>query len=311
MSIYLYTVRALLWLGRYGSLSALHRVGTQLGRLGCWLRSREYRVAQRNVALCFANLDERQQSDLVRACMEHTGRGLTELAYIWNVPHEALSMIRQVEGRHYLDSALSAGKGVIVAAPHLGAWELLNLYLSSLGPFTLLFKPPQMAQFESLLTKFRGALGAQAVPANAGGVRMLLKRLKAGGMIGILPDQRPRSGEGAHADYFGHPALTMALLSRLANKTGAPVIFAYARRLDEARGYSIHFKPAPIGIADDNQDIALRALNVGVEACVQDIPEQYQWTYKRFSIYQNGQEQVYRLRQRRKSAQNQYSDDEV
>jgi KDO2-lipid IV(A) lauroyltransferase len=108
--------------------------------------------------------------------------------------------------------------------------------------------------------------------------------LSAGGVIGILPDQQPKAGEGQFAPFFGTPALTMVLLSRLAQRTGATVLFAFAERLPRGAGFRIHILPAPHGIADDDLPSAVAALNRGVEDCVCMAPAQYQWAYKRYSI---------------------------
>jgi KDO2-lipid IV(A) lauroyltransferase len=136
-----------------------------------------------------------------------------------------------------------------------------------------------------LLIKARGALAAEQVRAEgAAGVRVLFKRLTSGGVVGILPDQQPKAGEGEFAPFFDMPALTMVLLSRLAQRTGATVLFAFAERLPRGVGFRIHFLRAPEGIAAPDLPTAVAALNRGVEDCVRLAPEQYQWAYKRYSI---------------------------
>ena len=134
-----------------------------------------------------------------------------------------------------------------------------------------------------MLVRARGALPVEQVRAEGTGVRTLYKRLAAGGVVGILPDQKPRAGEGVHAPFFGTPAATMVLLPRLARRTGASVLFAFAERLPRGSGYRLHFLPAPEAIADEDLDVACAALNRGVEDCVRLAFAQYQWTYKRWS----------------------------
>jgi len=122
-------------------------------------------------------------------------------------------------------------------------------------------------------------------------VRKLYKRLVDGGVVGILPDQQPKLGDGEFAPFFGTPALTMVLLSRLAQRTGALVLFAFAERLPRGAGFRLHVLPAPPGIADPDLPTAVAALNRGVEACVRLAPAQYQWHYKRYSIRPPGETQ--------------------
>lgn len=147
----------------------------------------------------------------------------------------------------------------------------------------ILYRPPRIAAIEGLLRKVRGALAPEQVRADGAGVRALYKRLAAGGTVGILPDQKPRAGEGQFAPFFGREALTMVLLPRLAARTGATVLFAFAERLPRGAGYRIHLLPAPQGIADAQLGLACTALNRGVQDCVELAFAQYQWQYKRYS----------------------------
>src|SRR3546814_7814829 len=94
----------------------------------------------------------------------------------------------------------------------------------------MLYRPPESAIIEHYLLRVRGRPGVTQVAARSNGVRRLLRTLHAGGMVGILPDQRPKAGEGAFAPLFGIQTLTMTLLTRLAQRTGATVLFAIAER---------------------------------------------------------------------------------
>jgi KDO2-lipid IV(A) lauroyltransferase len=264
-----------------------------LGTVARWLNTREYRVTQRNAELCFSEFDAARRRRFVRASLAETGKSVMELAWLWGGDAaRALNVIRAVHGRELVDQALTRGRGVLIAAPHLGSWELLNLYLSTLAPLTILYRVPQRPELEVPLTNARTALGAEAVRAEPAGVRLLFRRLKEGRMVGILPDQRPKGGEGEDARFYGHTAKTMTLLSRLAHKTGATVLFAIARRLPKGAGFEVHFLPAPEGIADADMRVAVQALNVGLERCIALAPEQYQWTYKRLSFRRKGEPDV-------------------
>lgn len=280
-----YGIRSLLWLGGLLPLRWFHVCGEILATLARWANIREYRVARHNIELCFGHLSIAEKADYVRSALTHTAMSLAELPRLWGVnPNRALKLIREVRGLEYLQTAIRQGRGVIVAAPHLGQWELLNLYLCTQGPMALLYRQPQHSVWEPLLVSARGALGAIQIRADSSGVRQLFRCLKQNMLVGILPDQRPKGGEGEFAPFFGLPCKSMTLLSRLANKTGAPVVFGFAERLPKAAGFRLHFLPAPDGIDAANPKIAVASLHAGIEACVRLAPQQYQWTYKRFSI---------------------------
>lgn len=265
-------------------LRVLHGMGAGLG----WLMWRTGRKAARqarvNVGLARPALSDVQRECLVRQAMLEFGRSMLEMAWIWGRgARKALACVREVRGLELFEAALADGRGLIVAAPHLGCWELLNYWLCAHVRMAILYRPPHVKAVESLLRRVRGDLAPEQVRAEGAGVRTLYKRLAAGATVGILPDQKPRAGEGRIAPFFGRDALTMVLLPRLAARTDATVLFAFAERLPRGRGYRVHFLPAPEGVADADLDIACRALNHGVEQCVERAFAQYQWHYRRFS----------------------------
>jgi len=264
-------------------LRALHALGAALGRWLWLVCARPRRVIERNLSLVLTQESAETRQAQARAALAENGKALFEVARIWgNPPDAALALIREVRGEPLFDAALASGRGLIVAAPHLGCWELLNYWLASRTPLAILYRAPRQGLLEPLLLKARGALPVEQVRAEGAGVRTLYKRLAAGGVVGILPDQKPKHGEGVSAPFFGVPASTMVLLPRLANRTGAMVLFSFVERLPRGAGYRLHFLPAPDGLADDNLDRACAALNRGVEDCARLAFTQYQWAYKRF-----------------------------
>jgi KDO2-lipid IV(A) lauroyltransferase len=267
-------------------LRALHGIGAALGWLLWRLPNPLRRKAIRTLSHVETQFDGKTSHALLKPALIETGKSALELCKIWSGnPHKALELVHEVRGGEHFDAALAAKRGLIIAAPHLGCWELLNFWLCARTPIAIAYRPPRRPEIEPLLIRARGALAAEQVRAEGtAGVRALFKRLCAGGVVGILPDQQPKAGEGEFAPFFGTSALTMVLLSRLAQRTGATVLFAFAERLPKGTGFRMHILPAPDEIADTDLPTAVAALNRGVEDCVRIAPEQYQWAYKRYSI---------------------------
>jgi KDO2-lipid IV(A) lauroyltransferase len=276
-------LHALLWLLGRLPLRVLHALADGLAGLLRLLGRREVAITRRNLALAEAALPG--ASGWWREALRASVRTLLETARFWTRPaRDNLALVREAQGAELLAAAQAAGRGVIVAAPHLGNWELLNQWLATQGPIAIVYRPPRQRWLEDLLRAARGRPGVTQVRAEAAGVRQLFRTLKEGGTVGILPDQQPKQGDGEFAPFFGVEALTMTLLPRLAHKAGAVVLFGWAERLPRAAGFRIHLTPAPEDIADPDPARALRALNRGVEDCVRLAPAQYQWGYKRWSI---------------------------
>jgi KDO2-lipid IV(A) lauroyltransferase len=264
-------------------LPVVHAFGALAGNILWMLHGRARRIAARNLSLVLTQKDAETRQRLARASLVETGKAAAETAIVWGrPPRKALALIREVRGETLFDAARASGKGLIVAAPHLGCWELVNYWLAERSPLSIVYRAPRQSAIEPLLLAVRGRVPVEQVRASGAGVRALYRRLAAGGVVGILPDQRPKQGEGVIAPFFGVPALTMVLLSRLAQRTGANVLFAFAERLPRGHGFRLHFLKAPPDIADADLARACAALNRGVERCVDIAFAQYQWTYKRF-----------------------------
>ena len=261
------------------------------GLAALWYRldAREARVARRNLELIRADLDVKSREILVNRILRVTVRQAVETLRLWTRPAARnLADIVEVHGEALFDAALRRGEGLIVAAPHMGNWELLNQWLAAKTPLAILYRPPESAVGEAFLRRVRANAGGQVeqVRAEAAGVRTLLKRLQKGGVVGILPDQQPKAGEGEFAPFFGKPALTMTLLSRLAARSGAQVLLAWCQRLpgDGPPRFALHIAPAPAEVAAAEPQAAVAALNAAIEAVAARDFTQYQWTYKRYTL---------------------------
>ncbi len=270
------------------------RLGRGLGRLFYWLPNRTREVTRRNIARCFPNASEAEQQLLVRQTLIQIGYGFLELPLFWRrAPEQTLSLIRTVHGLDVFDAALTSGRGMLLAAPHLGAWELLCQYLSSRGKGTYLYREAKDPGISQVITEGRQRLGAEMVKAGPNGVRRLFKALKEDRMIGILPDQQPKGGGGAFAPFFGHQALTMVLYSKMAQRTDAPLVMGFVERLAGGKQFDLHFVEGDPAIADPDLSVSLAALNRQIETLVHQCPAQYQWGYKRFSIRPEGEAPFY------------------
>ncbi len=261
-------------------------LGWLLGTLLRYLPNKQRRNALINLRLCHPDWEEAKVRRFRDRALREEAKTFVEIAYLLLRPvPRVLSLIRETQGLELLEKP--AGQGLIVLSPHLGAWEMAGLFLSTRGPTTTLYKPQPLA--DELVRQARGRAGAHLVPTDQTGIRHLLQGLRRGEFLGILPDQEPKVDKGCvFAPFFGVPALTMLLVNRLARRTGAAVVFLFARRLPWGRGFALHCLPAPPGVDSADEVEAAAALNQGVEACVALCPEQYVWSYKRFRTRPGG-----------------------
>jgi len=264
------------------SLKNCHRVGSLLGWLMTVIPNRSRHVTRVNVQLCFPEIRAEQQQRLVKSSLIEMGKTIAEISPMWQWEKKQLfNTIKSVEGEELLKQALLKNKGVILAAPHLGCWELLGHYLADKYPTTCMYQKPKIKQLDSIIRKGRERFGVKLVPTDNQGIRAMLKSVKNNELICILPDQEPSDGNGVFVPFFDVNAYSMILISRIAKKTGATVLTIYAKRLEKGQGYNVVFKPLDQINTESIEDSVIY-LNDEIEKCVCDIPEQYQWSYKRF-----------------------------
>ena len=219
-------------------LPLLHVFGSGIGWLLLLIPNRIRKIASRNIEQCFPDWSRRRQRHLLRQSLMETARTLTETGALWLLPGEqALRLIRNVDGGEVVAQARQQGRGMILATPHLGAWEAAGLYGAATFQMTCLYRPLRIPELETLVRDARSRLGAEYVPASASGIRDLYRVLESGGTVAMLPDQEPPvSANGIFAPFFGINAWSTALLVRLAQRTGAPVVMAWCERLPGGNG---------------------------------------------------------------------------
>jgi KDO2-lipid IV(A) lauroyltransferase len=280
-------LRGLLGLIAQLPLPWVNRLGAAAGGLAYRLGRREVRNARINLELCFPQLSATEREALVRRNLIETGRSLAQMVRIWSGRERDWSSLVDDHGFVAATRELVArGQGLIFAVPHLGTWELISYLVRGITPITALYRPPRIAALDGLMRAGRARSGMAPVPIDRQGLKALHAALQRGEAIAILPDQVPKAAgaAGVVAPFFGHPAMTMTLISRLARRHGSPVLFCCAV-YDPATGrFRLdHFTGDP-AIADDSAETAAAALNRDVERLARTYPAYYQWTYRRFEI---------------------------
>ena len=212
----------------------------------------------------------------------HAGRMAAESPRLWLGDTPACT----ARGTAHVEAAWALGKGIIFLTPHLGCFEITAQSIAQRwgarqGPITVLYRPARQPWLATLMETARNRPGMLAVPTTLSGVRQMIKALRKGEAVGLLPDQVPPDGLGQWAPFFGRPAYTMTLAARLAAQTGATVLLVHAVRLPWGRGYEVCFEPLPEALSQD-LDQAVVQINQAMEHVIRQCPEQYLWGYARY-----------------------------
>jgi KDO2-lipid IV(A) lauroyltransferase len=284
-------IEQLAYLALKGWLRALpHRgaraFGRGIGLLAWALDGRHRRVAEGNMALALPEIGAAERHRLVRDCFRHFGAALCDA--ISSTRFDPVEICRHftLEGWDHLEAADRRGRGVFILSAHVGFWELVPPVVALYrGPMSIVVRPADNPHLDRELCALRERFGNEVVPKR-GAARRMLERLRAGGRVGILIDQRVQPKEGIEVPFFGRPALTSPVLARLSLRTGAAVVPVAAFPEPDGR-YRLVARPAilpPEGARDDEATVAAltrRYLEVAEED-IREHPAQWLWMHRRW-----------------------------
>jgi KDO2-lipid IV(A) lauroyltransferase len=265
-------------------LRTLHALGVLLGWLSFGL-SRPYRrrflsnARQAGISPAFS-----------RKAVGAAGQLVMELPFLWMRPAtEAILHSVTWDGLALAQAAYEQGRGVVFLTPHLGCFEvtaqaLAERFGASHGPITVLYRPARQAWLRKLEEASRSRPGLATAPATLAGVRKMMRALRRGEAVGLLPDQVPPAGMGVWAPFFGRPAYTMVLATRLVQQTGATPLLVWGERLRRGAGFVVRISELPEALPRDSEDQAECAavINRAMEALIRQCPQQYLWGYDRY-----------------------------
>ncbi|MGA9996262.1 MAG: lysophospholipid acyltransferase family protein [Pyrinomonadaceae bacterium] len=286
-----------------GGLGTLPRswavcVGRGMGRLAYTVGGGLRRTGERNLALAFPEMDERERERLLRGCFRSLGRLLGEFSQFPRATRESLremvdydpvglAHLRQAEGK----------RGVIFLTGHIGSWEVLSFAWSALEyPLSFLVRPIDNPRVEELIESYRTRFGNRPIDKKVA-ARQALRVLREGGTLGILADLNTQTREGVFVPYFGQLACTTTGVAWLALRTNAVVIPTCAVWREESQRFFFHGDP-PVELVrtgDEQRDIEVNTANftAAIERMVRKYPEQYLWIHKRFRTRPPGEKDLY------------------
>lgn len=263
-------------------LGLLHAVGGMLGWI-TWLASPTYRRR-------FAGNSARAgyRFDQVRAAIAHAGRMAAETPRLWFGPPVPVEW----DGTELLEAAYAARRGIVFMTPHLGCFEITAQavaarYHAIHGPLTVLYRPARQPALAAVIDNARRRDGLETAPTTLAGVRQMIRTLRAGHAVGLLPDQVPPEGMGLWAPFFGQDAYTMTLAARLLLQTGATPLLVWGERLARGRGFRLHFRVLAEPLAGELAP-AVAQINRAMEGLIRECPQQYLWGYGRYKTPRSG-----------------------
>ena len=259
---------------------AIMAVGRGLGFLARGLVPKYRRIARRNLELCFPALTTRQRDKLLRQQFSALGRAVCESAMSWWSSAERIRRLSSIEGLQHLDLAVAHGRGVILLTAHCTTLEISARILCAARPVCILYKPVRSPVLAAVSNRARARLAGTAVLYDD--IRGMISALRRNEIVWYAPDQSFRKKGAQMVPFFGIPAASNVHTSRLAELTGATVLYMSHERLPDARGYRLTIHPPFAHYPSGDAMADVRQLHRCIEADATRIPDQYWWIHRRF-----------------------------
>lgn len=240
----------------------------------------------RHLELAFGAAEAaRLERRVVRGLSESLGLLVAETLAFWrgDLPPD---YVRDCDIAPVLANVLAEGRGVVAVTGHVANWELLGVHVVRIAaprPAAVIARRLTNPVLEDLVASHRRRLGLPVVPQDAS-LRAPLRILRAGGLLGLVPDQDIKRATGIFVPFFGRPAFTPTGPAALAHATGAPLVTGFSRRTPQGLVLELGgvHRPDPAAPRAREVERLTRAWSADVEARIRRAPEDWVWFHARW-----------------------------
>ncbi len=285
----------LLWLLHVLPLPLLAALGRALGALLWRLAGSRRRIALRNLALCFPELDAAARQALAREHFAWLGQSLLERGVLWHASPARLRRLIRIEGEVGAADA-HPDRAWMLLAPHFlaldvaGAASLMHVK----RPGASIYQRQSDPVFDAAMRRGRLRFGPLKLFARQETAKPLLREVKRGAVFFNLPDMDFGRKDAAFVPFFGVPAATLLAPSRMARLMDMAVQPVVAEMLPRGQGWRVRYHPPLEGFGSEDAEADAARMNRWIEDRIRENPAQYLWVHKRFKTRPPGEPKLYR-----------------
>ncbi len=273
-------------------------IGRSLGKTVIRFFPKLAKTADRNLEIAYPGISDDEKKRIVSGTFESLGRQLGFISHFKKFKHEDIRDLVELVGREeYFDPAVDTGRGILFFTGHFGSWEVFNLLPPAFGyHMNILVRRIDNQLVEKYVDSLRTKFGCITIDKKQS-ARKMYRLLESGEILGILADLNVQEKEGVFVDFFGVPASTTTSIAKLALKTNAIILPAFAVWEEAKNKYVVYLDP-PVEF-DPNADLEDQIIEVTqkltgvVEKYVRKYPEQWLWVHKRWNTRPQGEKGLY------------------
>ena len=267
-------------------------VGDMIGRVAALVARRDYRLAVEHLTIAFGDgKSPEERARIARMVFRNAAMNFVDTARFPVMSEDEIREIVVTHGLEHLEAAYEKGHGVLSLTAHVGCWEIMGQYYTTIGMATAaiarrLYDP----RFERMLVETRERRGVVNITRGSD-TRDIIRMLKKNHMVGVLVDQDTKV-KGVFVDFFGKPAHTAIAPALLSIRYGAPIVPMFATR---DAGHRHHlWIGAPLDVPDTgDRDEDIRLLTIACSRATEDFirehPEEWVWFHRRWKTRPPGE----------------------
>ena len=251
----------------------LHAAATPGGAAWFWLSPDQRRAALDNYAAALGrDRSDPEVGQVARRAFQNYGRMLMDFLLLGSLTPAELVERVTVEGVEHLEAGLAHGRGVIMAVPHMGSWDMAGSYAGAIGYKISAVAERFPGSLNDAVVRTRQRFGLDVIALGRSAVRGITEALQANRIVALLCDLE--QGPGLSVSFFGRQATVPGGPAAFALKTGATVLPAYQFVSTPGR-YQVHLDPALAISAGETKEGVMQRVIERFEVFIKERPDQW------------------------------------
>ena len=271
-------------------LPVLRALGAGLGRLLYALARRRRHIALVNLRLCYPDWSDARLHDVARRSFVLFSQAFFDRAWLWHAPPAVVRQRLRITGA---TGDLTREGAVVMFAPHFYGMDAGGSAVMDQieRPACTIYSTQSNPAVDAWMRAGRLRFGQATLLSRQDGVKPIVRALREGKMLYLLPDMDLGPQESIFVPFFGIPTATVPSLPRFAKLGGARVVPVVTRLVPD--GYEVRVHPAWQSYPSDDVTADTARMNAELQTWIDAMPEQYYWVHKRFKTRPAGEPSVY------------------
>lgn len=250
-----------------------HAAASPGGAAWFWLSRAQRRAALDNYAAVLGlSSHDPEVVRVARRAFQNYGRMLTDFVLLGRLTKEEVFDRFKVDALHLVDEALARGRGVILALPHMGSWDMAAAFAGASGYSVLAVAERFPGSLDAAVVESRRRFGLNVTPIGRSAVREVRQALSQNRVVPLMCDLE--QGPGVEVRFFGRRATVPSGPAAFALKAGAPVLLVHSFATGPSR-YKAVVERAPEWPSDETNQRAMQSIITRFESYIRARPDQW------------------------------------